>query len=172
MVGEIRDAETAEIAIRAAITGHLVLSTLHTNDALSTVVRLVDMGVEPFLVASSVKCVIAQRLVKKLCPYCKKEHEVSSSDNLLLHTNFVKAFGPVGCSQCNNLGYSGRTAVFEIVLIDSVLERMISEGATMEGLRKYAATKNLRSLRDEVLDLVKSGKSSIEEAVRILYSVE
>ena len=172
MVGEIRDAETAEIAIRAAITGHLVLSTLHTNDALSTVVRLVDMGVEPFLVASSVKCVIAQRLVKKLCPYCKKEHEVSSSDNLLLHTNFVKVFGPVGCSQCNNLGYSGRTAVFEIVLIDSVLERMISEGATMEGLRKYAATKNLRSLRDEVLDLVKSGKSSIEEAVRILYSVE
>lgn len=172
MVGEIRDAETAEIAIRAAITGHLVLSTLHTNDALSTVVRLVDMGVEPFLVASSVKCVIAQRLVKKLCPYCKKEHEVSSSDNLLLHTNFLKAFGPVGCSQCNNLGYSGRTAVFEIVLIDSTLERMISEGASMEDLRKYASTKNLRTLRDEVLDLVKSGKSSIEEAVRILYSVE
>lgn len=172
MVGEIRDAETAEIAIRAAITGHLVLSTLHTNDALSTVVRLVDMGVEPFLVASSVKCVIAQRLVKKLCPYCKKEHEVSSSDNLLLHTNFLKAFGPVGCSQCNNLGYSGRTAVFEIVLIDSTLERMISEGTSMDDLRKYASTKNLRTLRDEVLDLVKSGKSSIEEAVRILYSVE
>lgn len=172
MVGEIRDAETAEIAIRAAITGHLVLSTLHTNDALSTVVRLVDMGVEPFLVASSVKCVIAQRLVKNLCPYCKKEHEVSSSDNLLLHTNFLKAFGPVGCSQCNNLGYSGRTAVFEIVLIDSTLERMISEGTSMDDLRKYASTKNLRTLRDEVLDLVKSGKSSIEEAVRILYSVE
>lgn len=172
MVGEIRDAETAEIAIRAAITGHLVLSTLHTNDALSTVVRLVDMGVEPFLVASSVKCVIAQRLVKKLCPYCKKEHEVSSSDNLLLHSSFARAFGPVGCSQCNNLGYTGRTAVFEIVLVDSTLERMISERASMEELKRYAATKNLRSLRDEVLDLVKSGKTSIEEAVRILYSVE
>ena len=106
MVGEIRDSETAEIAIRAAITGHLVLSTIHTNDALSTVIRLVDMGVEPFLVASSVKCVIAQRLVKKLCPHCKKELDVESSDNILLHTDYKKAFAPVGCPKCNNMGYS------------------------------------------------------------------
>ncbi len=172
MVGEIRDSETAEIAIRAAITGHLVLSTIHTNDALSTVIRLVDMGVEPFLVASSVKCVIAQRLVKKLCPFCKTEVDVPSADNILLHTNYPKAFTAVGCPKCNNMGYSGRTAVFEIVLIDSKLERMIAESASMEDLKKYAATKDLRTLRDEVLELVEAGKTSIDEAVRILYTAE
>lgn len=172
MVGEIRDGETAEIAIRAAITGHLVLSTLHTNDALSTVVRLVDMGVEPFLVASSVKCVIAQRLVKKLCPHCKEEQVIQSSDKLLLKTNLDKAFAAHGCSKCNNTGYTGRTAVFEIVLIDGKLERMISEKASMDDLKAYAEAKDLRTLRDEVMDLVESGKTSIEEAVRILYTAE
>ena len=172
MVGEIRDGETAEIAIRAAITGHLVLSTLHTNDALSTVVRLVDMGVEPFLVASSVKCVIAQRLVKKLCPHCKEEQVIQSSDKLLLKTNLDKAFAAHGCSKCNNTGYTGRTAVFEIVLIDGKLERMISEKASMDDLKAYAEAKDLRSLRDEVMDLVESGKTSIEEADRILYTAE
>ena len=172
MVGEIRDGETAEIAIRAAITGHLVLSTLHTNDALSTVVRLVDMGIEPFLVASSVKCVIAQRLVKKLCPHCKEEQVIQSSDKLLLKTNLDKAFAAHGCSKCNNTGYTGRTAVFEIVLIDGKLERMISEKASMDDLKAYAEAKDLRTLRDEVMDLVESGKTSIEEAVRILYTAE
>ena len=172
MVGEIRDAETAEIAIRAAITGHFVLSTIHTNDALSTIVRLVDMGVEPFLVASSVKCVISQRLVKKLCTHCKTEREVESSDNILLHTQYKTAFVPVGCSHCNNTGYSGRTAVFEIILIDSTLERMISDGATMEQLKNYAQSKNMRMLRDEVLDLITAGKTSIEEGIRILYTAE
>ena len=172
MVGEIRDGETAEIAIRAAITGHLVLSTLHTNDALSTVVRLVDMGVEPFLVASSVKCVIAQRLVKKLCPHCKEEQVIQSSDKLLLKTNLDKAFAAHGCSKCNNTGYTGRTAVFEIVLIDGKLERMISEKASMDDLKAYAEAKDLRTLGDEVMDLVESGKTSIEEAVRILYTAE
>lgn len=172
MVGEIRDAETAEIAIRAAITGHFVLSTIHTNDALSTIVRLVDMGVEPFLVASSVKCVISQRLVKKLCTHCKTEREVESSDNILLHTQYKTAFVPVGCSHCNNTGYSGRTAVFEIILIDSTLERMISDGATMEQLKNYAQSKNMRMLKDEVLDLISAGKTSIEEGIRILYTAE
>lgn len=172
MVGEIRDAETAEIAIRAAITGHFVLSTIHTNDALSTIVRLVDMGVEPFLVASSVKCVISQRLVKKLCTHCKTEREVESSDNILLHTQYKTAFVPVGCSHCNNTGYSGRTAVFEIILIDSTLERMISDGATMEQLKNYAQSKNMRMLRDEVLDLISAGKTSIEEGIRILYTAD
>lgn len=172
MVGEIRDAETAEIAIRAAITGHFVLSTIHTNDALSTIVRLVDMGVEPFLVASSVKCVISQRLVKKLCTHCKTEREVESSDNILLHTQYKTAFVPVGCSHCNNTGYSGRTAVFEIILIDSTLERMISDDATMEQLKNYAQSKNMRMLRDEVLDLITAGKTSIEEGIRILYTAE
>jgi type IV pilus assembly protein PilB len=172
MVGEIRDTETAEIAIRAAITGHLVLSTIHTNDALSTVVRLVDMGIEPFLVASSVKCIIAQRLVKKLCPHCKKEHVVSSTDNILLRTELSTASMPVGCSHCNNTGYSGRMAVFEIVLIDQKLERLISKGADMDALRQYAVDKKIRTLREEVMDLVVGGVTSIDEAVRILYTAE
>jgi type IV pilus assembly protein PilB len=172
MVGEIRDTETAEIAIRAAITGHLVLSTIHTNDALSTVVRLVDMGVEPFLVASSVKCIIAQRLVKKLCIHCKKEHEVSSTDKILLRSELKTASMPVGCSHCNNTGYSGRMAVFEIVLIDPKLERLISRGADMDELRQYAIDKKIRTLREEVMDLVVSGVTSIDEAVRILYTAE
>ena len=172
MIGEIRDSETAEIAIRAAITGHLVLSTLHTNDALSTVVRLVDMGIEPFLVASSVKCVIAQRLVKKLCVHCRTEKEVQSTDNILLKTDLKTAHSPVGCSKCNGTGYSGRTAVFEIVMIDSFLERKISDGASMDDLREYAETKHLRSLRDEVMDLVNTGKTSVDEAIRILYTAD
>lgn len=172
MVGEIRDTETAEIAIRAAITGHLVLSTIHTNDALSTVVRLMDMGIEPFLVASSVKCIIAQRLVKKLCPHCKKEYEVSSTDNILLKTEIKTAFKPVGCTHCNNTGYSGRMAVFEIVLVDSKLERMISRSASMEELKQYAVDKKLRTLREEVMDLVNTGVTSVDEAVRILFTAE
>ena len=130
------------------------------------------MGVEPFLVASSVKCVIAQRLVKKLCPHCKEEQVIQSSDKLLLKTNLDKAFAAHGCSKCNNTGYTGRTAVFEIVLIDGKLERMISEKASMDDLKAYAEAKDLRTLRDEVMDLVENGKTSIEEAVRILYTAE
>jgi len=172
MVGEIRDGETAQIAIRAAITGHFVLSTIHTNDALSTVVRLIDMGVEPFLVASSVKCVISQRLVKRICQKCKTEHEVDSADNLVLHTNYRTAHKGAGCSECNNTGYAGRTAVFEVILIDSKLEQMISKRASMDDLKAYAVAQKMRMLRDEVLDLVNQGKTSIEEAIRILYTAD
>ena len=172
MIGEIRDGETAEIAIRAAITGHFVLSTIHTNDALSTVVRLVDMGVEPFLVASSVKCVISQRLVKKICPNCKREHRVTFEDNLLLHTDLNTAFKGNGCTECNQTGYQGRTAVFEIILIDAKLQEMISDRANMDDLKAYAKDKKMRMLREEVLDLINSGVTTVEEGIRILYSVD
>lgn len=172
MIGEIRDGETAEIAIRAAITGHFVLSTVHTNDALSTVVRLVDMGVEPFLVASSVKCVISQRLVKKICPVCKHEHHVDLADNLLLQTKLETAHKGNGCSECNQTGYQGRTAVFEIILIDNKLQEMIADRANMDDLKKYAKEKNMRMLREEVLDLINTGVTTVEEGIRILYSVD
>ncbi|MBS3988260.1 MAG: Flp pilus assembly complex ATPase component TadA [Erysipelothrix sp.] len=172
MVGEIRDTETAEIAIRAAITGHFVLSTIHTNDALSTVVRLTDMGIEPFLVASSVKCVISQRLVKKICTHCKMEVEVESSDNLLLGTHLTHSHIGKGCKFCNNTGYSGRTAVFETILIDSALEQLISHNASMDELKKYAKEKKMRMLADEVIDLIKEGITSVEEGVNILYSTD
>lgn len=172
MIGEIRDGETAEIAIRAAITGHFVLSTVHTNDALSTVVRLVDMGVEPFLVASSVKCVISQRLVKKICPVCKTQHHVELSDNILLQTKLETAHKGNGCSECNQTGYQGRTAVFEIILIDNKLQGMIADRANMDDLKKYAKEKNMRMLREEVLDLINTGVTTVEEGIRILYSVD
>lgn len=172
MIGEIRDGETAEIAIRAAITGHFVLSTVHTNDALSTVVRLVDMGVEPFLVASSVKCVISQRLVKKICPVCKHEHHVDLADNLLLQTDLVTAHKGTGCSECNQTGYQGRTAVFEIILIDNKLQELIADKANMDDLKKYAKEKKMRMLREEVLDLINTGVTTVEEGIRILYSVD
>ena len=172
MIGEIRDGETAEIAIRAAITGHFVLSTIHTNDALSTVVRLVDMGVEPFLVASSVKCVISQRLVKKVCPNCKREHSVTFEENLLLHTELKTAFRGNGCTECNQTGYQGRTAVFEIILIDSKLQELIADKANMDDLKVYAKEKKMRMLREEVLDLINNGVTTVEEGIRILYSVD
>lgn len=172
MVGEIRDNETAEIAIRAAITGHFVLSTIHTNDALSTIVRLVDMGVEPFLVASSLRCVISQRLVKKICPHCKKKVPVSFEDNLLLNTKFKTASQGMGCQKCNNTGYSGRTAVFETILIDSALEAMIANSASMDDMKAYSKDKNIRLLRDEVLDLVEKGVTTVAEAILILYTAE
>ncbi len=172
MVGEIRDVETAEIAIRAAITGHLVLSTIHTNDALSTITRLTDMGIEPYLVSSSVKCIISQRLVKKICPQCKTTKPVEKADNLLLGSAFSSAFIGKGCKQCSNTGYTGRTAVFEILLVDDALEEMIAKGASMASLKQYAKTKGIRMLADEVNDLIKEGVTTVEEGIRILYSID
>lgn len=172
MIGEIRDSETAEIAIRAAITGHFVLSTIHTNDALSTVERLVDMGVEPYLVASSVKSVMSQRLVKKICQFCKVEHKVELADNLLLQTELKKAYHGKGCSHCNNTGYTGRTAVFEIVLIDANIQKMIAQKANIDKMVEYVRNKKMRMLRDEVLDLIASGTTTVEEGIRILYSID
>ena len=172
MVGEIRDAETAEIAIRAAITGHLVLSTVHTNDALSTIVRLIDMGIEPYLVASSVKCVVSQRLVKKICPHCKAKTEAKSTDNLLLQTQLTQTYTGKGCQQCKFTGYLGRTPVHEVLMLDNTSEEMITRRASMEEMRDYAALKNMRMLKDEVTDLIEQGVTTVEEGVRILYSVD
>ncbi len=172
MVGEIRDAETAEIAIRAAITGHLVLSTVHTNDALSTIVRLTDMGIEPYLVASSVKCVVSQRLVKRICPHCKEKTEASHSDNLLLQTQLTHVYAGKGCQQCKFTGYMGRTPVHEVMIVDSHFEDLITHRASMEDLRAYAKEKKMRMLKDEVSDLIETGVTTVEEGLRILYSVD
>ena len=172
MVGEIRDSETAEIAIRAAITGHYVLSTIHTNDALSTITRLVDMGIEPYLVSSSVKCIISQRLVKKICTHCKVEVEISASDNRLLQTQLKTAKVGKGCQHCNQTGYSGRTAVHEVLMIEQGMEELISRRASMEDLRKYTRERGMRMLRDEVLELIDKGVTTVDEGIRILYAVE
>ena len=172
MIGEIRDTETAEIAIRAAITGHLVLSTIHTNDALSSVVRLVDMGVEPFKVANSLVCVVAQRLVKRICVHCRKPTVMTAGEQQLLDTDLEKVYIGEGCARCNHSGYSGRAAIFEIVLIDNKLQELISKSASMEEMRKYARDKKMHMMRDEVLDYIRTGVTSVEEGLRILYNVE
>jgi len=169
MVGEIRDGETAEIAIRAALTGHLVLSTLHTNDAPSAITRLIEMGVEPFLVASSVKMMLAQRLLRKLCLHCRKETEPTREqlDELLIENNVrYKFFSPKGCSQCNNFGYKGRTAVYEVLQVGNGLVNLISTGATASEIRSQAMNDGMLTLRQAALQKALNGETSLEEVLR------
>lgn len=172
MIGEIRDTETAEIAIRAAITGHLVLSTLHTNDAASSIVRLIDMGVASYMVASSVNCVVAQRLVKKLCPECKRKREIKAEEAALLKDpSSTHIYEPVGCPRCGNTGYKGRTAIYEIIEIDSDLRRMISEGRTTEEIRDFAKEHGATFLEDSIRTLIGNGTTSMSEFYRLIYSI-
>lgn len=172
MIGEIRDTETAEIAIRAAITGHLVLSTLHTNDAASSIIRLIDMGVASYMVASSVNCVVAQRLVKKLCPECKRRREIRPEEAALLHDDSIThLYEPVGCPRCGNTGFKGRTAIYEIIEIDNDLRRMISEGKNTEEIRDFAKEHGATFLEDSIKSLIKDGTTSISEFYRLIYSI-
>ena len=172
MIGEIRDTETAEIAIRAAITGHLVLSTLHTNDAASSIIRLIDMGVASYMVASSVNCVVAQRLVKKLCPECKRRREIRPEEAALLHDDSIThLYEPVGCPRCGNTGFKGRTAIYEIIEIDNDLRRMISEGKNTEEIRDFAKEHGATFLEDSIKSLIKDGATSISEFYRLIYSI-
>lgn len=172
MIGEIRDSETAEIAIRAAITGHLVLSTLHTNDAAASIVRLVDMGIPAYLVASSVTCVIAQRLIKKLCPYCRKKRPIKPEEAVLLKDNtLTDLYEPVGCPRCGNTGYFGRTAIYEVIEIDGELRRMIVEGYSTDQLREYAREHGATFLADSITKYIKEGVTPISEYYRLIYSI-
>ncbi len=172
MIGEMRDQETAEIGIRAAITGHLVLSTLHTNDAASTVVRLVDMGIAAYMVATSLIGVVAQRLVKVLCPLCKKERLTTSLENELLGvTQSVKIFEPCGCSKCNNTGYKGRTAIHEIILSNSRMSALIAAGGTVEQISAQAKADGTKLLRDNVAELVIKGETTMDELIKTTYTV-
>src|SRR5690554_2200579 len=172
MLGEIRDSETAAIAIRAAITGHFVLSTLHTNDALSSIVRLIDLGLEPYMVASSIKAVIAQRLVKKVSAHCAEEIALANEDKILFNdSGLTHEMKGGGCERCNHTGYIGRVAVFEIIFIDETLQDMIADNATMAELKSYVVSQNTHFLKDDVIRLIKEGKTTIEEARKILFSV-
>lgn len=172
MVGEMRDAETADIGIRAAITGHLVLSTLHTNDAASTVVRLVDMGVAPYMVATSLIGVIAQRLIKVLCPECKKPRMTTEEENDLMKIpNSIEIYEPCGCQSCNNTGYRGRTAIHEIIHCNSKVSSIIAAGGTKEEIEAAAKEIGTKLLRDNAAELVMAGQTSIDELVRATFSV-
>lgn len=169
MVGEIRDSETAEIAIRSAMTGHLVLSTLHTNDAPSAITRLIEMGVEPFLVASSVKMILAQRLLRRLCIHCKKEAKPTKEhiEELQLSATSEKIFyAPQGCSKCNNIGYIGRTAVYEVLQINNGLVDLITSGTATSAFRTKSIQSGMLTLREAALKKAIRGETSLEEVIR------
>lgn len=173
MVGEIRDAETAEIAIRAALTGHLVLSTLHTNDAPGVISRLTDMGIEPFLVSSSLIGVIAQRLVRKICSSCRREYTPDERELQMLGLrpdSDIKIFKGVGCKLCGGTGYKGRRAIFEIMEVTKDLRVLIDKRATSDELRELAETEGMTSLRESCKQLIFDGVTTIEEMIRITYA--
>lgn len=170
MVGEIRDAETAEIAVKASLTGHLVLSTIHTNSAVKTITRLIDMGIDAFLVASSLSGVVAQRLVRLVCPHCSIEDEPTKSEQDVFERNGMKIDRikrAVGCDICNNKGYKGRTAIFEILDVNDKIIRMISNNDREYELLDQARADGTRLLIEAGLDKVKQGVTTLEEIMRI-----
>ena len=176
MVGEIRDRETAQIAVESALTGHLVLSTLHTNDAPGALSRLTEMGVEPFLTASAVDCVIAQRLVRRLCESCKEPYQ--ANEEMLQRLDFpehavqnwrdVTLFHAVGCSRCNNTGYKGRLGLYEVMLVSEAIERLIVERKSADEIGRVARAEGMVSLREDGLERVLQGITSIEEISRVI----
>lgn len=177
MVGEIRDGETAKIAVEAALTGHMVLSTLHTNDAAGAVTRLEEMGVEPFLTASSLVGVLAQRLVRKLCPKCKEEYTLTGEEMLKILPDFpveeypqevYKVYKPKGCLTCNNTGYKGREAVFEFLTVTEEMKKLILDRANGAQIKKLAIEQGMFTLKNEGIYKVMEGKTSIEELLRVI----
>jgi type IV pilus assembly protein PilB len=175
MVGEIRDFETAEIAVKAALTGHLVLSTLHTNDAPGTISRLLNMGIEPFLVSASVVLILAQRLCRKICEQCKEEEKVP--ENTLTDIGFLgdeaNTFKPLkgkGCQTCGGTGYKGRIALYEVMPVKEELKEMIVKGATATELKKAAIKLGMKSLRMSGLAKIKEGVTSIEEVLKVTFA--
>jgi len=182
MVGEIRDLETAEIAMQASLTGHLVLSTLHTNDAPSALVRLIDMGIEPFLVASSLTTVLAQRLVRMICPHCKEAYEPSEVERsyFLLPTHPSPLTGEGmgggdslllyrgrGCDKCKGRGYFGRTGIFELLVIDNEIRPMITERIDSQSIKSHAVSRGMKTLRQDGIEKVIKGITTLEEVLRV-----
>lgn len=174
MVGEIRDFETAEIAVKAALTGHLMLSTLHTNDAPSTITRLVNMGIEPFLVSSSVILILAQRLARKICENCKEEQEIS--ETALLKIGFppdkakeIKCYAGMGCPACNRTGYKGRIALYEVMPVKDELKELILQGASGADIKKEAVRLGMSTLRQSGIKKVMDGVTTMEEILRVTF---
>jgi type IV pilus assembly protein PilB len=176
MVGEIRDRETAQIAIESALTGHLVLSTLHTNDAPGALTRLTEMGVEPFLTASAVDCVVAQRLVRKLCGHCREPYP--ATQEMLQRLEFpqeaidrwreITLNRPVGCSRCNKTGYRGRLGIYEIMPVSEAIERLIVERKSADEIGRVASAEGMVTLREDGLERVLQGVTSVEEIARVI----
>jgi type IV pilus assembly protein PilB len=171
MVGEIRDAETAHIAIEAALTGHLVLSTLHTRDAPSALGRLIDMGIEPFLISAAIDCVVAQRLVRMLCTHCKRPQHLPES--VLAEHGLAGAapFEPVGCTRCGGSGYRGRVGVYEVMTIDEQIRAMVLKRESVAEIADVAERMGMRRLRDDGMEKVRAGQTSIAEIERMAASM-
>jgi type IV pilus assembly protein PilB len=172
MIGEIRDTETAQIAVQASITGHLVVSTLHTNSAASSITRLEDMGIEPYLIADSVIGVIAQRLVRRLCPVCKKPKLANADEKAFMGvepSDEVTIYEPCGCSKCDNTGYKGRVGVYEIMKMTPALRKIISRKGDADALKERAMKEGMRTLRMSGSEYVLDGTTSFAEAVRISF---
>jgi general secretion pathway protein E/type IV pilus assembly protein PilB len=175
MVGEIRDVETASIAINASLTGHLVFSSLHTNDAPSAITRLVDMGVKPFLVSSSIRAVLAQRLIRKICPDCKQPYAptevelraLNLSTSNLAEARFSKGHG---CDRCRGTGYRGRAGIFEIFVVDDEMRHLINEGVPVSKIRQRARDLGMRTLREDGIRKVVSGMTTPEEVISATMS--
>ena len=172
MIGEIRDVETAMIAIQASITGHLVVSTVHTNSAANTVTRLLDMGVDSYLIADSVVGIIAQRLVRRLCPSCKKKRRAEEYELKFMGRDVgesIDIWEPCGCQSCNGTGYYGRIGVYEIMEVTRDLKRLINERATAEELKQQALKDGMQTLRANAAKLVLSGVTSFTEILSVSY---
>lgn len=173
LVGEIRDRETALIAIESALTGHLVLSTLHTNDAPSAVTRLIEMGVEPFLIASALDCVLAQRLARRLCKHCKEKHQLTAKEvaNLGFPSEEGKKYEfykPVGCSRCSNTGYKGRMGIHEVMVMTPVIGELAVRKASSDETMRTAIKEGMKTLRQDGFDKAVAGMTSLEEVVRVV----
>jgi type IV pilus assembly protein PilB len=175
MVGEIRDYETAEIAVKAALTGHLVLSTLHTNDAPSTINRLLNMGIEPFMVASSVVLILAQRLARRICSQCKEE--IKLPEQTLITAGFtpselatLKTFHGKGCNTCTDTGYKGRVALYEVMPVGEAIRELILQGGTADEIKRKAIESGMRTLRMAGLQKVREGSTTVEEVVGTTFA--
>ena len=171
LVGEIRDIETGEIAIQAALTGHLVFSTLHTNDAPSTVTRLRDMGIQPFMITATVEAILAQRLVRRVCQACREP--IEATDTMLMQVgmkredlNGKQFFRGKGCDACNNTGYKGRVGLFELMMMNDVLREMVVNGSSTDELRDKAKTFGMRTLRESGMNFAFEGMTTLDEVIR------
>lgn len=176
MVGEIRDEETADIGVRAAVTGHLVLSTLHTNDCVSAVYRLQNMGIPFYMIAAATTGVVAQRLVKVLCPHCRRKIKAGRQTKRLLYEVSGKeaeeVWEAVGCEECLNTGYSHRRAIYEMFELNETTKNMIRDGETAEKIRRYQRERGFLSLQEQAAQMVMCGEMDMEEAEKVIYSAD
>jgi general secretion pathway protein E len=169
MIGEIRDLETAQIAVQSSLTGHLVLATLHTNNAVSALTRLIDMEIEPFLLASSLSGVLAQRLVRCLCKDCRSAYQPDKAELAFLKSTTPPEYlyRPVGCASCGGSGYSGRVGIYELLVVDDEMRKLMHDNVSEQSIKAYAISQGMTDLRQDGLRWVESGVTSLEELITV-----